>query len=98
MSELMKSCRVELTDHHQALVGELVGSGRYKDVAEVLREGLRLLERREREHGARLALLRQRLERAEAEVAVGQVSRYRPGLLDELDGEERDACQNQCRD
>ena len=98
MSELIKSCRVELTDHHQALVGELVRSGRYKDVAEVLREGLRLIERREREENARLALLRQRLEQAETEVAAGRVSRYRPGLLDELDAEERNAYQHQYAD
>jgi len=38
---------ISLSDHHRALIDELVASGRYHGVSEVVREGLRLLEDRE---------------------------------------------------
>ena len=82
---------VDLSKHYETLVGELVQSGRYKDADDVVREGLRLVEQREREDSTRLALLRRRLDAAEADVVAGAVVTYRPGLLDEIDAEERAA-------
>ena len=43
----MVTRNVVLTDHHDRLLVKLVESGRYKNVSEVLRAGLRLLESNE---------------------------------------------------
>ena len=60
----------------------------------MLREGLRLLERREQEDDARLALLCQRLDLAEEDVRLCRLDDYTPTLLDALDAEERAAYQS----
>jgi len=49
---------VVLTDSQARLVQELVASGRYQNASEVIREGLRLIERREAEDAAKLEVLR----------------------------------------
>jgi antitoxin ParD1/3/4 len=49
---------VVLTAHQERLVESLVESGRYQNASEVLREGLRLIERREAEDDAKLEALR----------------------------------------
>jgi antitoxin ParD1/3/4 len=49
---------VVLTDRQAQLVQSLVESGRYQNASEVIREGLRLVERREQEDSARLHALR----------------------------------------
>ena len=54
----MPTRNVVLTDHQASLVEHLVGSGRYQNASEVLREGLRLVEQREAEDAQRLELLR----------------------------------------
>lgn len=54
----MPICQILLTEHQARFVEQLVASGRYRDADEVLREGLRLVERREQEDEARLAALR----------------------------------------
>ena len=43
-----------LTDHQAAIVEQLVGSGRYQNASEVLRDGLRLIELCDAEDAARL--------------------------------------------
>jgi antitoxin ParD1/3/4 len=48
--------------HFEALVRDLVGSGRYNNASEVLRDGLRLLEERERRHQIEIAELRRLVE------------------------------------
>lgn len=53
----MGTRNVVLTDAQSELVDRLVASGRYQNVSEALRAGLRLLEREESELGA----LRERL-------------------------------------
>jgi antitoxin ParD1/3/4 len=54
----MPTRNVVLTDHQAFFVEQLVNSGRYQNASEVLREGLRLVERRESEDEMRLAALR----------------------------------------
>jgi putative addiction module CopG family antidote len=55
----MSTRNVVLTEHQEELIDTLVRSGRYQNANEVLREGLRLVERREAEDAARLAALRE---------------------------------------
>lgn len=50
----MPTRNVVLTDHHEKVIEELVRSGRYQNASEVLREGVRLVEKREAEDKARL--------------------------------------------
>ncbi len=45
---------ISLTEHQQHFVAELVGSGRYHGVSEVMRAGLRLLEEQEERRAAAL--------------------------------------------
>jgi antitoxin ParD1/3/4 len=54
----MPTRNVVLTDHQAALVERLVASGRYQNASEVLREGLRMIERRDADEQARLEALR----------------------------------------
>ncbi len=54
----MPTRNVVLTRHQASLVEQLVSSGRYQNASEVLREGLRLVERREAEDESRLEALR----------------------------------------
>ena len=90
----MPTRNVVITDHQETFIGQLVRSGRYKNASEVLRESVRLLERRELEETAKLALLQRRLDHAELDVTAGRLSDYGPGLLDEIDAEERDEFRN----
>ena len=55
----MPTRNVVLTDHQASFVEQLVTTGRYQNASEVLREGLRLVERREAEDEVRLAALRE---------------------------------------
>ncbi len=55
----MPTRNVVLTDHQAQFVEQLVTSGRYQNASEVLREGLRLVERRESEDALRLTALRE---------------------------------------
>ncbi len=52
---------VSLTPQLEQLVHEKVKSGRYLSASEVVREGLRLLEERDRLHNLHLAELQQKL-------------------------------------
>ena len=54
----MASYNIELTRHQDELIAALVESGRYVCPDEVIRDGLRLLEQREREDLARIESLR----------------------------------------
>jgi antitoxin ParD1/3/4 len=84
----MPTRNVVLTDHQAALVEQLVRSGRYQNASEVLRDGLRLLQRRELEEAAKLEAIRGALDEAEAAVAAGDIYDYSPALFDDAD--ERD--------
>ena len=54
----MPTRNVNLTDHYNQFVESLIGSGRYKNASEVMRAGLRLLEREAKEDEEKLAALR----------------------------------------
>jgi antitoxin ParD1/3/4 len=56
--QTMPTRNVVLTAHQEKLIETLVGSGRYQNASEVLREGLRLVEQREAEDAAKLKALR----------------------------------------
>ena len=86
----MPTRNVVLTEQLADLVETLVCSGRYQNASEVLRDGLRLLQRREAEEQAKLEALRGALDEAEAAVATGDLSDYSPALLKELANQERE--------
>ena len=54
----MPTRNVVLTKHQEKLIKALVGTGRYQNASEVLRDGLRLVEKRESEEAAKLKALR----------------------------------------
>ena len=70
----MPTRNVVLTDHQSALVARLVASGRYQNASEVMREGLRLVERKESEDEIRLKALREAANAGIVDIAAG---RYR---------------------
>ncbi len=70
----MPTRNVVLSDHLAAMVARLVESGRYQNASEVMREGLRLVERREAEDAIRLKAMREAAEAGIADIALG---RYR---------------------
>lgn len=49
---------VALTPHFESLTQQLVNSGRYNNISEVIRDGLRLLESKVQEESAKLHALR----------------------------------------
>lgn len=54
----MATRNVVLTQHQEELIASLVDSGRYQNASEVLRAGLRLVERDEQHFAAKLQALR----------------------------------------
>lgn len=54
----MATRNVVLTQHQEELIASLVEAGRYQNASEVLRAGLRLVERDEQEFDAKLEALR----------------------------------------
>ena len=83
----MPTRNVVLTEHQEAFIGDLVRSGRYSNASEVLRESLRLMERRESLEAAKLECLRARLDEAERDVAEGRLMTFAPGPLDDIEVE-----------
>lgn len=77
----MPTRNVVITDHQQKFVEELVESGEYQNASEVLREGLRLVERQRAEDAAKLEALRRHVAAGEVDIAAG---RYVDVELDEL--------------
>ena len=83
----MPTRNVVLTDQQAELVEMLVQSGRYQNASEVLRDGLRFLQRHEREETAKLEALRGAFDEAEAAVAAGDLYDHTPTLFDDVDEE-----------
>ena len=78
----MPTRNVVLSDHQHDFVESLVRTGRYQNASEVLREGLRLVERRERREAAHLEALRSALHVGWDDAASG---RFTEVDIDELD-------------
>ena len=72
----MPTRNVVLTDHQAQFVERLVTAGRYQNASEVLREGLRLVERRELEDELRLAALRNAAKAGIADIEAGHFSSF----------------------
>lgn len=70
----MPSRNINLTSHYDAYVSQALASGRYKNASEVVRAGLRLLERQEAEDAAKLEALRQAIREGVADIERGKVS------------------------
>lgn len=75
----MATRNVVLTDYQERFIEALVSSGRYQNASEVLREGLRLVERRESEDKARLKNLREAARLGIADVEAGRFSDFSSG-------------------
>jgi antitoxin ParD1/3/4 len=70
----MPTRSVNLTPELDRFVATKIKSGRYEDASEVVRAGLRKLEREEEEHAAKLAALRSSIDEGDASgVAAGNV-------------------------
>ena len=68
----MPTRNVVLSEHQQQFVETLVQSGRYQNASEVLREGLRLIEDRDRLEDAKLKALKQAARQGWADVSAGR--------------------------
>ena len=83
----MPTRNVVLSDHQQQLVETLVQSGRYQNASEVLREGLRLIEERERFEEAKLKVLKQAARVGWADVSAGRYTDVSDDGLEEFVGQ-----------
>ncbi|HTW28350.1 MAG TPA: type II toxin-antitoxin system ParD family antitoxin [Acetobacteraceae bacterium] len=70
----MPTRNVVLTAHHETLIETLVGTGRYQNASEVLRDGLRLIEAREAREAVKLQALQEAARTGFADLEAG---RYR---------------------
>ncbi len=68
----MPTRNVVLTDHQATMITKLVSSGRYQNASEVLREGLRLIEKQEAEGMLRLKTLREAAQTGIADYEAGE--------------------------
>ena len=73
----MPTRNVVLTDNQEILIQSLVDSGRYQNASEVIREGLRLIERREAEDAAKLEGLRTAAATGIAAIEAGGYAEFR---------------------
>lgn len=78
----MPTRNVVLSERQHDLVEALVQSGRYQNASEVLREGLRLIEQRERLEAAKLKMLQDAADKGWADIAAG---RYTDLVDDQLE-------------
>jgi len=67
----MPTRNVVLTPQHEKIIADLVGSGRYQNASEVLREGLRLVEQRDAVMTAKLRALQEMARAGFAELDSG---------------------------
>ena len=75
----MPTRNVVLTNHQASFVERLVSTGRYQNVSEVLREGLRMVEQREAEDESRLEALRSAVRVGIADFEQGRYATFESG-------------------
>lgn len=80
----MATRNVVLSQHQHEWVEAQVKSGRYQNASEVLREGLRLMEREEAEEAAKLAVLRRAADEGWSQLAAGQYDDVDDDSLDDF--------------
>lgn len=83
----MATRNVVLSQHQHELVESLVKSGRYQNASEVLREGLRLLEREQTEEAVKVAALRQAVEQGWSDLASGRFDEVDEQSLEDFVGQ-----------
>ena len=83
----MPTRNVVLSEHQQQLVETLVQSGRYQNASEVLREGLRLIEERDRREEAKLKALKQAARQGWADVSAGRYADVGDDELEDFVGQ-----------
>ncbi len=72
----MPTRNVVLTDHQALMIEELVTSGRYQNASEVLREGLRMLEQREKEDALKLKALQAAVQLGLDDIKAGRFKEF----------------------
>lgn len=80
----MATRNVVLSLHQHELVESLVNSGRYQNASEVLRDGLRLLERRDAIESAKLSALRNAADLGWSDLSSGRFDDVADGDLDDF--------------
>ena len=78
----MPTRNVVLTAHHEELIERLVASGRYQNASEVLRAGLRELERHDEEYEAKLTALRAAIQVGIDDIEAGRYKDF--ATIDDL--------------
>jgi len=85
----MPTRNVVLTPQHEKIIADLVGSGRYQNASEVLREGLRLVEQRDAVMTAKLRALQEMARAGFAELDSGFYQEIEDSGLEAAIGELR---------
>jgi antitoxin ParD1/3/4 len=78
---MARNTSVSLGDHFTGFIEEQVESGRYATASDVIRAGLRLLEREEEER----AWIRERLAESDADIEAGRVHEIDDAYWEALD-------------
>ncbi len=72
----MPTRNVVLTEQQETFVKQMVSSGRYQNASEVLREGIRLIQRQERKYEAQLKGLREAAKIGIADIDSGNFQSF----------------------
>ena len=72
----MPTRNVVVTDQQSEFIKKLVSSGRYQNASEVLRAGIRLIERQELENEARLKMLQDAAKTGIADMESGRFQSF----------------------
>lgn len=83
----MATRNIVLSQHQHELVDSLVTSGQFQNASEVLRQGLRLLERQQAEDATKIAALREAADRGWADLKSGRYDDIADDTLDDFIGQ-----------